>query len=101
MIEASAFLDPNILTTTSGETIKKKQTKVLRQPQGRLVVDLWPPQTAAATANPILLIHGWGGTGSYWQETARSLARLSSPNAAPIRCTDSLPTNRDFRLGST
>lgn len=77
MIEASAFLDPNILTATSGETTKKKQTVVLRQPSGRLVVDLWPPQTATATVSPILLIHGWGGTGSYWQETARSLAQTA------------------------
>lgn len=37
------------------------------------MVDVWPAR-AANGSSPILLIHGWGGSGSYWEDTARRLS---------------------------
>ncbi|MCA9973069.1 MAG: alpha/beta hydrolase [Anaerolineales bacterium] len=51
----------------------EKRTATLKHPHGPLVVDVWEARQPSA-APPILLIHGWGGTGSYWQDTARHLS---------------------------
>lgn len=52
-----------------------QRTETLTLPIGPLVVDIWdPPAGTATAAPPLLLIHGWGGSGSYWADTARALA---------------------------
>lgn len=63
-------------TTLADKTVKVVETITLNQKQGPLVVDVWSPQTPSEVT-PILLIHGWGGTGSYWQGTARSLSKTA------------------------
>jgi len=51
-----------------------KRTLTLQRAQGPLVVDVW--ETAhPSSLPPVLLIHGWGGTGSYWESTAEFLAQ--------------------------
>jgi pimeloyl-ACP methyl ester carboxylesterase len=66
---------------TSGTSVKnavavsqrKKSTYTLNHANGPLVVDVWEPLTPT-TNLPILLIHGWGGSGSYWKFTAQALS---------------------------
>ncbi len=76
MIQASALPVRNLVSDFTGRIGNNMQTVRLNQKQGPLVVDVWSPRTSAQTT-PILLIHGWGGTGSYWQETARALAQTA------------------------
>lgn len=75
-----------------------KITRTFERPYGPLVVDIWEPETQA-TVTPILLVHGWGGTGSYWEQMARALsktARVIVPDlpgtgrSQPIRRTHNL-----------
>jgi pimeloyl-ACP methyl ester carboxylesterase len=49
------------------------QTIRLERNQNPLVVDLWPARNPSGAA-PILLVHGWGGSGGYWAQTAQSLS---------------------------
>lgn len=56
--------------------MQEKSTITLQRQFGPLVIDVWEPR-APAKVPPVLLIHGWGGTGSYWQGTARYLARTA------------------------
>ncbi|NDJ63276.1 MAG: alpha/beta hydrolase [Chloroflexi bacterium] len=49
------------------------QTLTYQRPGGPVVVDIWEPETPGAVA-PVLLVHGWGGSGSYWRQTAQALA---------------------------
>lgn len=58
-------------------TLNPTRTLTCRRPAGPLVVDVWEAQTPAAVP-PILLIHGWGGTGSYWRETAAVLSATAT-----------------------
>lgn len=58
------------------EATQARQTVTINYPLGPLVVDIWSPKTPSQVA-PILLIHGWGGSGVYWQGTAQSLARTA------------------------
>ena len=51
-----------------------KKTHTLDYAQSPLVVDVWEPKNPSH-ATPILLVHGWGGTGTYWQDTAAELAQ--------------------------
>lgn len=53
-----------------------RTTRTFERPHGPLVVDVWDAQTETAAA-PILLVHGWGGTGSYWEKTARALSKTA------------------------
>lgn len=43
---------------------------------GPLVFDVWEPQRPSGEV-PVLLIHGWGASSSYWQLTARSLSQTT------------------------
>ncbi len=54
--------------------IKEKQKLTLLRSQGPMVVDVWNPIMPSGEP-PVLLVHGWGGTGSYWAHTAHELAR--------------------------
>lgn len=77
MSKTQALWDPNILTLhAEARPQEEKQTITLDQAAGPVVVDVWPARSQTAAA-PILLIHGWGGSGSYWQETARRLAQTA------------------------
>lgn len=51
----------------------KKSTFRLQMKPGPVLVDTWPAR-AARPGTPILLIHGWGGSGSYWRDTAEHLS---------------------------
>lgn len=42
---------------------------------GPMVVDVWTPAVDDSGITPVLLVHGWGGSGSYWAEVAADLAR--------------------------
>jgi pimeloyl-ACP methyl ester carboxylesterase len=59
-------------------TLPDVQTCVLQRAAGAFVYDVWRARCPAASseAAPVLLIHGWGGTGSYWRSTAASLSAL-------------------------
>jgi pimeloyl-ACP methyl ester carboxylesterase len=75
MNKTEALWDPNILTAaTETRPKQEKKTIILEQASGPVAVDLWPARTPSGAA-PVLLIHGWGGSGSYWQDTARRLAQ--------------------------
>jgi pimeloyl-ACP methyl ester carboxylesterase len=50
-----------------------KQTYTFRRDHGPLLVDVWEP-SRPSNQPPVLLIHGWGGTGSYWRQTAFELS---------------------------
>lgn len=50
-----------------------RHTLTLDRPYGPVVVDVWEPRTPADVP-AILLIHGWGASGSYWERTAQELA---------------------------
>lgn len=52
---------------------RTKRTYTISHACGPLVVDVWDA-LEATDAPPILLIHGWGGTGSYWRSTAFALS---------------------------
>ncbi len=52
---------------------RKKSTYTLEHPNGPLVVDVWEPLTPTDNL-PVLLVHGWGGSGSYWKLTAQALS---------------------------
>lgn len=41
---------------------------------GPLVVDLWEPERPSPHP-PVLLVHGWGASSSYWQSTAQALSK--------------------------
>lgn len=51
----------------------EKQTLTFEYAGAPVTVDVWEP-LAASGAAPILLIHGWGGTGGYWEQTAQALS---------------------------
>lgn len=59
------------MQTTTRPTIT---TQRIERPCGPVVVDIWEP-AQPSEATPILLVHGWGSTGRYWQETAQALAQ--------------------------
>lgn len=53
----------------------KQRTLRVKHPRGPMIVDVWEPDHEAAEKEiPILLIHGWGGSGSYWRSTAIELS---------------------------
>ncbi len=54
-------------------TLPGKQSLTLARHYGPLVVDRWAARRVTQ-ALPILLIHGWGNSGSYWARTAYDLA---------------------------
>lgn len=64
-------------TRSATPTIASRRTQQLDRPCGPFVYDLWDAVEPSG-ATPILLLHGWGGTGSYWEETARTLAQTVS-----------------------
>lgn len=60
----------------SSPTIASRRTQQIERPCGPFVFDIWDAVQPSGAA-PILLLHGWGGTGSYWEETARFLAQTT------------------------
>jgi pimeloyl-ACP methyl ester carboxylesterase len=65
-----------------------RHTCRLERDAGTLVYDVWQADAPARTATPILLIHGWGGTGTYWTNTAH---RLAASPGAPLVIVPDLP----------
>ncbi len=62
------------VTTRAGQaTMAQPQTMTLERPCGPFVIDIWEARTPTDLA-PVLLIHGWGGSGGYWRQTAEALA---------------------------
>jgi len=74
LIATGARIRPGQQTQTSNG---QRQTAVLQQQIGPMVVDIFPAQTSQPDT-PILLIHGWGGSGSYWRDTAAVLSRQAT-----------------------
>jgi pimeloyl-ACP methyl ester carboxylesterase len=74
-------MNPSVVPPNASETVVSNathgpRTVTLDYAAGPLVVDVWEARESAETP-PILLIHGWGGSGSYWASTARALSRHS------------------------
>lgn len=68
------------ILTQSGATVSADGLKdTLRVPvrSGQMMVDVWRARTATDAA-PILLVHGWGGTGTYWKNTAALLSATAT-----------------------
>ena len=76
MTNAQTLWDPTILSAPLAIQRGEKETLTLKRASGPVVVDVWPAR-AANGATPILLIHGWGGSGSYWEDTARRLSKTA------------------------
>ncbi|MCC6605204.1 MAG: alpha/beta hydrolase [Anaerolineae bacterium] len=76
MTNAQTLWDPTILSAPLAIQRGEKETLTLKRAAGPVVVDVWPAR-AANGATPILLIHGWGGSGSYWEDTARRLSKTA------------------------
>lgn len=77
---------------------KEKRTVMLKHPRGPLFVDIWEARRPSDVP-PILLIHGWGGSGSYWRSTAQALAEtatvyvpdlLGTGRSQPVRQTQNM-----------
>ncbi|MCB0062977.1 MAG: alpha/beta hydrolase [Caldilineaceae bacterium] len=74
------------------------QTLTLQRPFGRVVVDRWLPRHPSSHA-PVLLIHGWGASGSYWGQTANALAETVPVIVPDLPGTGrSLPVQRAQRM---
>lgn len=64
-------------TARSNTTLdKNRTTRTIRASSGQFVFDVWHAQHTPK-ATPIVLVHGWGGTGSYWTDTARLLSQTA------------------------
>lgn len=75
----SSITTPYPATSTSDEWMEAqhaKQTITLNLSDGPLVVDVWEPRRKSDDL-PILLVHGWGGSGSYWARTAHALSETA------------------------
>ncbi|MEO0598219.1 MAG: alpha/beta hydrolase [Chloroflexota bacterium] len=57
-------------------TTLERRTHRLPRPQGVMVVDEWVARQPSGV-DPIVLIHGWGGTGRYWHASAEKLAETA------------------------
>ena len=55
---------------------RNRTTRTIRAESGQFVFDVWHAQTTKK-ATPIVLVHGWGSTGSYWHDTARLLSQTA------------------------
>lgn len=51
----------------------QRRVVTIERDAGPMWVDIWEPRQAPLVS-PILLIHGWGGSGGYWRETANELS---------------------------
>ncbi|MBI1296217.1 alpha/beta fold hydrolase [bacterium] len=58
------------------ENQAEKQTLTFNRAHGPFVVDVWEPRKPLHTP-PVLLIHGWGNSGAYWESTARELSKTN------------------------
>lgn len=63
----------HIMTGENETARRQKRTMRVSYPDGSYVVDVWEARRPSG-APPILLIHGWGGSGSYWRPMAEALA---------------------------
>lgn len=61
-------------TPTVDTNSRTRETFTLKRRYGTLYVDDWQPVLPSGQP-PVLLVHGWGGTGTYWQDTAIALSR--------------------------
>lgn len=55
-----------------------KRTMRVNLDNGPFMVDVWEPSDPIVAQQKILLVHGWGGSGSYWRTTAEALARYGT-----------------------
>ncbi|MEO0562086.1 MAG: alpha/beta fold hydrolase, partial [Chloroflexota bacterium] len=56
------------------QTRRIKRTYTFERDHGPFVVDVWDARNPTANT-PVMLVHGWGGTGTYWRDTAFDLSR--------------------------
>lgn len=74
-------------------TAPEQRTVIINRKTGLMCVDIWEPSQEPTVA-PILLIHGWGGSGGYWAETAATLAKTAKVIVPDLPGTGrSLPVN--------
>lgn len=84
-----------------------RRTVTLQRATGPLVVDIWEARTPVGHP-PVLLVHGWGGSSTYWEGTARDLAATtdvivpdlpgagrSQPLTRPLNLFDQVDALRD------
>lgn len=76
MTNAQTLWDPAILSAPMSIQRKEKETLTLNGAAGPVVVDVWPARSDNGSS-PILLIHGWGASGSYWRNTALRLSETT------------------------
>lgn len=63
----------NHQATLLADNQRTKRQLTFEREIGPLVVDVWEPRLPSGKT-PVLLVHGWGGTGSYWRQTAFDLS---------------------------
>lgn len=52
---------------------QEKRTVTFQRPHSPFVVDIWEPRHPSG-ALPVVLVHGWGASGGYWEATAQALS---------------------------
>jgi pimeloyl-ACP methyl ester carboxylesterase len=65
------------MMTSTRPAHRTKDVYTIDLPHAELVVDVWQAQQPT-DATPILLVHGWGGTGNYWKQTAFALSETAT-----------------------
>lgn len=72
---------PSVISTpthpATADSAAAKRTITIPHAHGPFVVDVWDARQPADVP-PILLIHGWGGSGSYWTNTACTLSATAT-----------------------
>jgi putative photosynthetic complex assembly protein 2 len=80
MMSVAPVAHATAIPTSTGHSVKTrpqaKRTYTFDRDIGPLVVDVWDARYPA-DVNPILLIHGWGSTGNYWNDTAFKLSHTA------------------------
>jgi pimeloyl-ACP methyl ester carboxylesterase len=69
---------PSLIDTSANKKAENGwETTMIPCSHGPFVVDIFPARTPTP-ATPILLIHGWGNSGTYWRRTAEVLAQFAT-----------------------
>ncbi len=71
------IMDSLSRTYKEGPPLPRKRTFRLNHANGPFIFDVWQPKEAN-NAPPILLVHGWGNSGGYWQGTAQVLSETTA-----------------------
>lgn len=72
MIE-SVLQETRAVSQMTAPSRREKYIFTFERSHGPFVVDVWEP-LIPTDEPPVLLVHGWGGSGMYWERTARDLS---------------------------